>query len=83
MFHHMLITNMFPSLLRSSGWLNKIMKHTIICHTGYREPLNVTIINVSNIEKFHLQTSAVYCFLSTLVMLPWWWWQKWSIHIGN
>jgi len=25
----------------------------------------------------------MYCILSTLVMLPWWWSQKWSKHVGN
>ena len=51
MFHHvLLITNMFPSFLRSSsGLLYKRTKNTIICHTEYLEPINV-IINVSNNE---------------------------------
>jgi len=78
----MLLTiNMFPSLLpSSSGWLYKSTKNKIICHIEYREPLNVKI-NVSH--AFHLHTIAVYCILSTLVMLTWCWWQKRSIHVGN
>jgi len=48
----------------------------------YREPLNV-IRNVSNNENFHVHNFGVYSILGTLVMLPWWCWQKWSIHVGN
>ena len=77
-FITLLITNMFPSLVRSSsGLLYKSTKNAIICHMEYREPLNI-IINVSNIEYFNLHT-----FLTTLLALPRWWWQKWLIHVGN
>ena len=41
-------------------------KNTIICHMGYREPLNV-IRNVSNIEYFNLHTSYYY-FNATLLV---------------
>ena len=66
-FITLLITNMFPSLVRSSsGLLYKSTKNAIICQMEYREPLNI-IINVSNIEFFNLHT-----FLTTLLALPRW-----------
>ena len=49
-FITLLITNMFPSLVRSSsGLLYKSAKNAIICHMEYQEPLNI-IINVSNMS---------------------------------
>jgi len=30
-----------------------------------------------------LQEHKEYNNLTTLLMLPWWSWQKWSIHVGN
>ena len=77
-FITLLITNLYPSLVRSSsGLLYMSTKNAIICHMEYREALNI-IINVSNIEYFNLHT-----FLTTLLALPRWWWQKWLIHVGN
>jgi hypothetical protein len=52
-FITLLITNTCPSLLRSSGWIYKSTKNTIICDMEYREPPKV-IINVSNIGYFNL-----------------------------
>jgi len=64
-FITLLITNTFPSLLRSSsGYLYESIKNTIICYMEYQEPFNV-IINVSNTEYFNLHT-----FLTTLLMIP-------------
>jgi len=28
-------------------------------------------------------TLLQFTVLSTLLMLPWWCWRKWSIHVGN
>jgi len=66
-FITLLITNMFPSLVRSSlVLLYKSTKIAIMCHMEYWEPLNI-IINVSNIEYVNLHT-----FLTTLLVLPRW-----------
>jgi len=60
-FITLLITIAFAII---NGLLYKSTKNTIICQTEYEETPNV-IVNVPNLEYFHLLT-----FLTTLLMLP-------------